>query len=614
MSEKNISSGTKKAESLVRKSAAKSAAGTKSAPEKRAVKSEKAPSAAKGRQAQNKAVAAESTKLSAKEERKLAAAKLKAEREQKRMEKKLEHKQKNEERAAALKEKQQERRERRLARREALKSKSAQQKAEEKKQARMAKAEATKAKREARLNAKIAKREHDLKVKAEKRKDKKDRVPGFGGWLAAVIALGVSTLALGTMLTFGWMNMNGMQADMAAQTTHSLYELNSIVDNLDSDLAKARVSTSAGDRARIFTDIAIESEMAESAIERLPVAGDLTRSMTAFINKVGESAQGMLVTVANGDSLSSSQKASIEYMYECNRQLKEFLNGLTSDCTDKDIMEALAGKGRMFEGFEGYTEPAIETPKEIYDGPFAENTQKVSAKNLEGLEEIPAERAEELCMQWFNDYGVTETRCTGEAVAEQLTVYNVRMTAEDGEYFAQVSKAGGKLVMFDSYKDCTDKNFSVENCKTIAQNFLEAAGFDGMTCVWASESGTTCNLNYVFEAGGAAVYPDMVKIKVCEERGMVTGLEALPYVLNHTERTLAEPALSKTQAEKKLGGMLEVESSRLAVIPKDGGEKLAYEFRGEYGGRTYYIYLDANTGTELDVFTVVGTAQGNSLL
>ena len=53
--------------------------------------------------------------------------------------------------------------------------------------------------------------------------------------------------------------------------------------------------------------------------------------------------------------------------------------------------------------------------------------------------------------------------------------------------------------------------------------------------------------------------------------------------------------------------MLEVESSRLAIIPTEGGEVLAYEFCGTYGGRTYYVYLDADTGREVDVFTVVGS-------
>ena len=106
-----------------------------------------------------------------------------------------------------------------------------------------------------------------------------------------------------------------------------------------------------------------------------------------------------------------------------------------------------------------------------------------------------------------------------------------------------------------------------------------------MTAVWSSESGTACNLNFVYETGGAAVYPDMIKVKVCEERGIVTGIEALPYVLNHTERSIPRPAMSMSQARKVLGGQLDIETERLAIIPFDGGEKLAYAVAGVHGDR-----------------------------
>ena len=616
MSEKKVSSGTRKAESLTRKRTTDKGeeGATKTTTTKKTVhKTDN--SANKTVQKQNTNTKNGNThRKSEREERKLKAAQMKAEKKARRQEKKLEHKQRMADKIAALKNKRAERKERRLERRDAMKSKSRAERAEDKKQARIAKTEAAKAKRVARLNAKIAKREHALKLKAERRKDKKDRTPGFGGWLAAVIALGVSTLALGTMLTFGWINLNGMQADMAADATHYLYELNSIVDNLDSNLAKARVSSSAGDRARIFTDITVESEMAESCLERLPVSGNTTSNITAFINKMGDSAQQILYSVANGKELTSSQTATIEYMYECNRQLKEFLNELVSGASEKAMLEALGGKGAILEGFEGFTELSIETPKEIYDGPFAESTEKVTAKDLKGLEQITPSRAEEIAMEYFADYNVTEVRCTGEAISGQLECFNISMRSKDGEYFAQFSKAGGKLVMFDSYKPCSDSNYDIDKCIEIAGQFLEKIGYSNLKPVWTSENGTTCNLNFAYAQNGVIVYSDIIKVKVCEERGIVTGIEALPYVLNHCERNIGKAMLSADEAEAKLGGKLEVKGTRLALIPKDGDEVLAYEFYGTYGGNAYYVYLDANNGTEVEVFTVIGTAQGKALM
>ena len=443
---------------------------------------------------------------------------------------------------------------------------------------------------------------------------KRQRAPGFGGWLAAVIALSVATLTLGTMLAFGWMKMNDLQDDMADGTARSVYELNAAIDNLDANLSKARVAGSDGERAKIFTDIAIESELAESALERLAADGESGRALTSFINKVGESARNILYTVARDGSMTPSQKASIEYMYRYNRHVKEYVNGLTSSCRSEDIVRALNEGGALFDSFDGYVDPAIEPPKEIYDGPFAENANKPLAKAVDALNEVSAERTEQLAMEYFADYGAEGARCTGETEAEGLECRNVEIYAGGESYFAQFTKKGGKLVMFDSFKECTQKKFSVENCIEIAKKFLNKAGYTGMTAVWSSENGPTCNLNFVYEEGGVAVYPDMIKVKVCEERGIVTGIEALPYLLNHTARRLPAPAMSIGRARAQLHGMVDIATERTAVIPFDGGEKLAYEFYGTYGGETYYIYFDADSGEQLQVFTVIGTAQGKSLM
>ncbi|MCD8309461.1 MAG: germination protein YpeB [Clostridia bacterium] len=614
MSEKKISSGAQKAENLTKKKSATQKEDAKSTVKsKSAAQQKKSPAAEKKTKAQPK----ELSEHEIKQQRKLKAAQLRAEKKEKRQQRRLKHKQRVADKVAAMKNKRLERKEKRIERRDKLKSETREMRMERKKQERIAKTEAAKARREARLNARMAKREHALKVKAEKAKNRqnKQRTPGFGGWLAAVIALGVTTLALGTMLTFGWMNYNGVQADVAMGASHSLYELNAIVDNLDSNLSKARVATSAGEQARVLTDIAIESELAENCLEDLPVAGNLTASLTSFINKMGDSAQSMLYSVAEGNALTDSQTATIEYMYTRNKEVKEILNELTSCCGEKEMLKALTKhEGLMFESFDKISNISVETPKEIYDGPFAEQKEKVSAKNLDGMEEITSSEAEELARKYFADYNVNDVKCTGETTAQQLTVYNVNLYSDGEEYFTQISKAGGKVVMFYSFKECSDHNFDVDNCITIAENFLKTLGYDGMQAVWVSESGTTCNLNFAAVQGNTVIYPDIIKVKVCEERGIVTGVEALSYVLNHTNRDIPTPAITKDEAQSKLADSLEVNGSRLALIPYNGSESLAYEFYCSRGDDVYYIYIDAATGNQLEIFTVIGTAQGKALI
>lgn len=645
MSKKELSSGTEKAESLTRKKS-----GTKSnksesvktkSPEKKTEKNtvkttakntEKsvapAEKKAKGKAMKDKKQKKVKAKkqLSEKqlkrkkerEQKKIELAKIRAEKKQKRLERKLAAKEKRLEKIAALKKAREERKAKKQERRDLLKHESKEKRIQRKKEERQAKVEARVAKRQAALSEKRAKREHRLKVQAEKRAERSEKrhAPGFGGWLAAVISLGVTTLALGTMLTFGWINMNGMQNDMATVHTESIYELNSIVDNLDTNLSKARISNSRNEQVRLLSDIAIESEMAETVIERLPLEGQLTENMTSFVNKMGDSAQSMLYAVANGKALSESQIATIEHMYNVNKEMKQIMNELTANASNKDMLAAMSGKSGnlLSSSFDTIQNNTIETPKEINDGPFAENIDKVTAKNLEGLGEISASRAEELARKYFEDYNVTDVKCTGECIAEQLTCYNLTLTTNDGEMSAQLSKLGGKVVEFNSFKDCSSKNFSVERCIDIAEDFLDELGYDDMEPVWTSENGTTCNLNFAYENDGVIFYSDIIKVKVCEERGIVTGMEGLSYVLNHVERSVPTAKLSTSEARAKLHTGIEVETSRLCVIPVDGGEVLAYEFCGTYDGSTYYVYIDAKTGDEVQVFTVVGTAQGRALM
>lgn len=553
-------------------------------------------------------------------QKKLEAAKIRAEKKQKRLEKKLEAKQKRLDRIAAMKQARAERREKRKERRDMLKHESKETRRERIAEERKAKREARVAKKQAALEERKAKREHRLKVRAEKRAEKNDKrhAPGFGGWLAAVITLGVTTLALGTMTTYGWINMNGMQAEIASTHTESVYELNSIVDNLDANLSKARVANSQSEQVKLLSEIAIESEMAETVLERLPVETQFTQNATSFVNKMGDSAQGMLRQVSGGKKLSDSQIASIEYMYKANAQLKKTINELVSEAGTGDVLAAMRGKtdGLFYVSFGELENNPVEVPKEINDGPFAENVKKASSKNLKGLKEITASEAENLAKKYFKDYNVTEANCTGEATAEQLTVYNLSLKTNDGEMYAQISKQGGKVVEFNSYKDCSDKNFSVERCIDIAEDFLESLGYDDMKAVWTSENGTTCNLNFVYEDDDVIYYSDMVKVKVCEERGIVTGAEALSYVLNHTDRHIDDDdaTLTKSEARAKLHKGFDVKGARLAVIPVEGTEVLCYEFNGEYEGSEYYIYIDATTGNEVQVLTVIGTAQGRALM
>ena len=60
---------------------------------------------------------------------------------------------------------------------------------------------------------------------------------------------------------------------------------------------------------------------------------------------------------------------------------------------------------------------------------------------------------------------------------------------------------------------------------------------------------------------------------------------------------------------------IEIQTSRLALVPfGEKSEKLCYEFSGEYEGQTYYVYIDANTLHQVEMFKVVESTEGTLLM
>ncbi|MGN1103771.1 MAG: PepSY1/2 domain-containing protein [Candidatus Coproplasma sp.] len=550
-------------------------------------------------------------RLKARQERKTQRAKIAAERKQKRLERKLAHKEKVQEHRAEVKRRRDKIKAERQKRKELLKSESKEKRAkriaEEKKQKRLE----AKQKREQRIEQKRIKREQRRKAREQKRSQKnkqrsqkrEQRTPGFGGWLAAVISLGVTTLALSTIVTFGWMTMGDMQSGIAGSYTQSLYELNAIVDDLDANLARARASSSTSDRVRVLTDIAVESQNAELILERFPLEMQTTERLTGFINDMGRDTKGMLYTIASGGELSGEQIKALDYFYTTNAKVKTQLNKLIETTSKDDMLTAM--RGGDCELIKGFT----RIQNNVFEEAPARHGKPHSPAYLEGLEEITPSQAESIAKNLFSDYKVTDAKCVGEALGI-IPMYNVNLTVPDGEMLVQISKAGGKVVGFDSFKECNDTNFSVDNCLAIAEDFLQKMGFSGIKAVWASENGTTCNLHFATEQDGVIIYSDLVKIKVCEQRGIVTGMNASGYILRHRERQIEGASISEEQAKGAINGNINLSSTRLALIPMGGKDRLCYEFFGEMGGVEYYIYVDAHTGEELEVRTVVNTKQG----
>lgn len=443
--------------------------------------------------------------------------------------------------------------------------------------------------------------ERSRKNKSDNNRNRKER-KSYGGWLAAVVSLGVITLALSAIVTAGAIDMKRTKDGMLSGYRATTYELMGVMENLDNDLDRARISASANNQARILTDLLVQARVAEIDLEKLPIDNQSDANLTAFINRVGAECERMLSKLRRGETLNEKDRAVLQNLYEINHSVRQELSAYAGNMNNQDMMSFMKkGEGelkKVLEKVENATLPENRPQESMKD--FLKPTE-----NETPTAKIEVSRAEDLCKEYFSDYKIEDFQCIGETVGRHYTAYNVQGYDNEGTLlFAEVDCKTGALVRFNYYKDCNDENFTLDNAKQISQEFLSKLGYENMTAVRVRENGTDADYTFVYEQDGVIYYPDEIKVKVCRTRGMVTGFDGGRYLTNHKVRENPNVSLSLADAKDKLHDGLTVSSSRLAIVQTVNGEKPAYEFVCTYGEEQYVVYLNAQTGDEIAIINL----------
>ena len=465
---------------------------------------------------------------------------------------------------------------------------------------------------------------HEHRQEKEKRKERRknqNRSRGIGGWITAVVTLGCAVLVLGSLLSLSiftdYLEFNKVNTN-SASSQRSFYDFVGYVDNLETNMSKMIVSTDSQGQQKILSDIVVQSSLAEESLASLPIMDESKYLTSKFINQVGDYAKYLNNRLIYGGNLTEKDKENLLQLYNVNKNLKQTLSSLSAKINQNYDFSALSKNDAndiIVAQFNDIEKNSMEYPEMIYDGAFSDGVMGKKPKGLMG-DKINELQAQEIFKSIFSSYGVEEVKIDGKTQNGEITCFNVlSKTKKNGEVYAQISEIGGKLIMFNAYRDCTKNNTSTEQSVVIAQEFLTKIGLKDMTCVWSYSSGATGYLNFAYEQDGIIVYPDLVKIKVCKERGVVSGIDADNYYMNHELRQIETPKHTLEQAYDKVSEQIKVLSSSVAITPTGGGqERLSYEFIGETENGTFYIYLDANTLKQTDIFKVVETEQGRLLI
>lgn len=504
-------------------------------------------------------------------------------------------------------------------RRDALKRETKKQRAERIAAERAAKISAKREKRaqkaEERKQRLLSKREK-RKRRDETRQKNKEQRRGFGGWLAAVISLGLATLVLASVLTFVFLVPSAEENTLEASYRKSFYDTVDQVDNIDVNLSKVMATKDAGAAQGYLLDLAVNSELAENDVQQLPLQDESKYYTTKIINQIGDYAKYLHKKIAAGEKLTEKEYENLVNLKKANESLKNALAEITANMSGDYNFTAMTESGNgdiVINNFNELQNLSANYPELIYDGPFSDGKDRREIKGLNG-ENVSEAAAKEIFAKLFMNFNPTAVRCDG-MTESGIRCFNVSADADGELLYAQISEKGGRLVMFAYSGSCKTTDIEDDVATEKGLEFLNAAGIENMKPVWINLANNVYTVNYAYETEGVIIYSDLVKIRICAETGNVIGAEATSYFTNHTERTTFKPAITEKAARENVSRNIEINTCRTVVIPVgETTEKLCYEFSGRFDGDVYYVYIDATTGSQVEMFKVVKSSEGELLM
>ena len=435
------------------------------------------------------------------------------------------------------------------------------------------------------------------------------------------IIIGILIIAIGTLSYFLYQNMNKTKIANENMYNSNLYELMNYVQNVETYLAKATISSSSTHAAETLTYLWREANLAETYLSNLPVQSQELENTAKFLNQVSDYSYSLSRKNIKGEELSDEEFSNLEQLHTYSLSLEDTLNQLAWDLengsiswkqlaqTEKDqFSQAVSSEIDMFSTLE---ENFHEYSGLIYDGAFSEHMTTSEPKMITG-EDVTEEDAKNKVKEFMQDKNIREINTLEQSQNTNIPAYNFSVKTEQNENCAiSVSKKGCYVVYSNCNRDIGEQVWSYEDANKKGQEFLEKVGIKNMQETYYLNESGILTINYAYNQNGVIIYPDLIKVKVALDNGEILGFESTGYLNNHTERAIEKNIISEEQAKKTLNKNLNIKSANLAIIPTEyKTEILCYEFKGTVENREFIVYINAKTGEEEDILVIYNTPNG----
>lgn len=446
--------------------------------------------------------------------------------------------------------------------------------------------------------------------------------------ILAVSYVSAAFLVVGGFAVQGHTRAAAYQNTLNNVYQHAFAELTTSVYEVDTALQKLSYATSPSLVASLCTEVFGKAMSAQMALGELPNGNVELEHTAAFIAKVGDYASALSKSTAANGACSTEERQNLRILAAASASLSQMLQDLEADIyrgaiTMEDLNRAEEQLSATTEvgssitagsSYQNIESEFPEVPSLVYDGPFSEHLSNRTPKMLEGKEEYSQGQALTAAADFLKVK--PEILTLTSTIDSNLPAWGFSGTIEGGEVYLEVSRKGGMVVQMLSSRSAGEAAFSAAEATQAATEFLAERGYQNLTPTYYIDKNHILTINMAYTQGGVICYPDLIKVSVALDTCRVVGFEARGYLMNHTERSIPQPAVSAADAQSKVGSDLKILSQQLALIPTLGEyEILCHEFKGETeDGKHYLIYVNAQTGDEERILLLLEDETGTLVI
>ena len=406
---------------------------------------------------------------------------------------------------------------------------------------------------------------------------------------------------------------NNYRVQLENSFMKSFYEMVDNVNSLEVDLSKIVATNNITSQRELLSGIYETCMVGVTNVNNLPISNEKLTEINSLLNTTGGFSYSLLLNNYKGNLITEKDYKQIESIYNSvvalRYDINEYVAKLKYDYNILDEINFKDSSGSEFSaGFAGSESASKETPTLIYDGPFSDSVVNREIKGLEN-KNYTLDEVYSYLSQIFVDKDIEYLGDTNG----KFETFNFKISSVV-ELYVSVTKKGCVLLDISALGSVEGKTISTEEGIELAEGFASSLGFENMYQVWYQQTGNILYVNLAPIVNRVIYYPDLIKVKVDLSMSSVVGWEAVNYATNHIERTFTS-SIGILDAMSNVSSLMSITERNLCIIPdKFVGEISAYEFICTWENYTYYIYIDANTGEEVNILRVIDTSNGQLLM